>query len=301
MSSDDDAHEPDDRSEPATTTGSSTASAPTLYRLDAEQSTADYLRDMWNRRDFAVALPLEQLKVAHQDRLLGNIWHLFNPLLSGAVYYVIFGVILDTSRNIDHFVMWLMIGVFSYQLTTTAVVQGARSITGNVGLMRALRFPRALLPISSVLSGLMQFGFQWLILAGGAIISGVGLSSRWFLIPLILVLQTMLNLGLAFIVARMNDLFPDVEQVVPFVFRLLMYASGVMFPVRAFVGPDSPQYVRLIVEWNPILHILEMYRWAVLGTPVEVVGVVHASLVSVVVLIVGFRFFRAGEDRYGLR
>jgi teichoic acid transport system permease protein len=273
---------------------------PGLRRLDVEQSSANYLRGMWQRREFAIALPVENLRVAHQNTLLGNVWHLFNPLLSVAVFYVIFGVMLNTSRGVDHFILWLVIGVFTYQLTSTSVTQGARALTGNVGLMRSMRFPRALLPVSSVLAGLFHFGFEVAIMVLVAFASGVGPSTRWLVFPLILALQSTLNLGGAFVTARLNDTFSDVEQLIPFVFRLLMYLSGVMFPIRSFVKEDTPQLVKVFIDWNPLINILEMYRWALLGTSVDPRGIVNTVIVALVLLVFGFRFFRAGEPRYGL-
>lgn len=271
-----------------------------MRRLDVELPTGQYLRSMWERREFAIALPVEQVHVAHQNTLLGNIWHLFNPLLSVGVYYVIFGIMLHTSKGIDNFILWLVVGVFTYQLTSSAVNQGARALTSNSGLMRSMRFPRALLPLSSVLSGLLHFGFELTIIALVAFATGAPINSRWALVPLILVLQTTLNLGGAMIAARLNDTFSDIEQLIPFVFRLLMYLSGVMFPIRSFVGPGTPKLVRLFIDWNPMVNILELYRWALLGTAVNRAGIVHTIIVAVLVFTFGLRFFRAGEARYGL-
>ena len=95
------------------------------------------------RRDFAVALPFEEVRSTHQDTLLGNLWHLANPMLSVAVYYLVFGVMLDVSRGIDNYILFLMVGVFTFNLTARCVLGGATSISNNQGLMRSIRFPSA--------------------------------------------------------------------------------------------------------------------------------------------------------------
>ena len=122
---------------------------------------------MWDRREFAIEVPLGQLRrSAHKLTLLGNLWHLGNPLLSVAVYYLIFGVIFEVNRGVDNFLIWLMIGVFAFRLTSSTVLGGANAITSNVGLIRAMRFPRALLPTSVVTSELLTFGIELGVIAG---------------------------------------------------------------------------------------------------------------------------------------
>jgi teichoic acid transport system permease protein len=265
-------------------------------------STGEYLRQMWGRRSFAVAMPLEEVRATHQDTLLGNVWHLINPLLSVAVFYLIFGVVFQASRDIDNYVLWLMIGVFAFGLTMRSVLAGATSISANLGLMRAMRFPRALLPVSTVIGRLLTFGFEFAVLLVVALITGEGLSRRLVVIPLIIVLHTALNLGGAFIAARLNDAYSDIQQVIPFIFQLLRYVSGVMFSVDQFLATDSEYpLVGRLIALNPLVQILDLYRWALMGTTINPARVVECAVISGLLLVFGFRFFRANELSYGQR
>jgi teichoic acid transport system permease protein len=265
-------------------------------------STGEYLRQMWGRRSFAVAMPLEEVRATHQDTLLGNVWHLINPLLSVAVFYLIFGVVFQASRDIDNYVLWLMIGVFAFGLTMRSVLAGATSISANLGLMRAMRFPRALLPVSTVIGRLLTFGFEFAVLLVVALITGVGLSRRLVVIPLIIVLHTALNLGGAFIAARLNDAYSDIQQVIPFIFQLLRYVSGVMFSVDQVLATDSEYpLVGRLIALNPLVQILDLYRWALMGTTINPARVVECAVISGLLLVFGFRFFRANELSYGQR
>jgi len=272
-----------------------------LKSVNAQLSTWDYLTEMWDRRDFAVAVPLEQLRSQHKTTFLGNLWHLGNPILSISVYYFIFGKLLHTDRGIDHFLLWLTIGFFVFRLTSSSVLGGATSISNNKGLIRAIRFPRALLPVSVVSSGVMTFAIELTILAGLSIVSGVGLSRRLLLLPLIVLVHSALNLGGAFIAARLNEAYRDVQQIIPFLFRLLFYLSGVIFPIERYVN-DSDSisgWMRAIISYNPMLRIIDLYRWAFLGTPINVHATWVAVAISIGLLIFGFRYFRAAEWRYG--
>jgi teichoic acid transport system permease protein len=271
-----------------------------LRPLNAVLPTRQYLAAMWARRDFAIALPLEEVRSTHQDTLLGNLWHLANPMLSVAVYYLVFGVMLDVSRGVDNYILWLMIGVFAFNLTSRCVLGGATSISSNQGLMRSIRFPRALLPFSVIVSKLMTFGFELAVLGVVALATGEGISWRWAVLPLVVVLHSGLNLGGAFVTARLNDSFRDIQQIIPFLFRLLMYVSGVMFPLDTYLTEENagsilPELIRL----NPLIGILDMYRWVFLGEPVYDGDLIKGVAGAVVLLIFGFWFFRSAEPKYG--
>jgi ABC-type polysaccharide/polyol phosphate export permease len=116
---------------------------------------------------------------------------------------------------------------------------------------------------------------------------------------LVLLVHSALNLGGAFVAARLNDSYRDVQQLIPFLFRLLMYISGVMFPIRQFIGDDLNPWIRRFIEWNPLVAVLELYRAVFLGTPVDWTATVRFLMMTAVMLLLGFRFFRAHELEYG--
>lgn len=271
-----------------------------LVPLNAHLPAGEYLAAMWARRDLAIALPIEEVRAAHQNTLLGNVWHLANPMLSVAVYYLVFGVILNVSSSTPNYILWLMIGVFAFGLTNKCVLGGAISISRNQGLMRSIRFPRALLPVSVIVSKLLTFGFEILILAAVAIATGESITSRWLLLPLVIGVHSALNLGGAFITARLNDSFRDVEQIIPFLLRLLTYLSGVMFPLDRFLSDGQHGKITTLIRLNPLVAVLDLYRWVFLGTTVTTGEVVRLVLTTGIVLVFGFYYFRSAESRYGL-
>lgn len=280
------------------TTNSDSSSG--LTSVNAVLSTREYLAAMWNRREFAIEVPLQQLRATHQTTLLGNVWHLGNPLLFVAVYYLIFGVIFEVNRGVDHFLLWLTMGVFAFQLTSKTVLGGANAITNNTGLIRAIKFPRALLPVSVVISQLLSFGIEIGLLIAMVLLGGVGVSKRWLLLPLVLIAHTALNLGGALIAARLNDTFKDIQQIIPFVFRLLMYLSGVMFPLeRILSGLDGRPWLVTVFSLNPLARIIDLYRWVLLGTTFTGGYLIAAAAIPFLVLWFGFRYFKAVEWRYG--
>jgi len=269
-----------------------------LRTTDVSQSAIAYLRHMWARRHFAYSMPAERFRSRHQNTVLGNVWNLLNPLLTAGVYYLIFGVILNASRGVDNYILWLVIGLFAFRLTSSTVGRGATSITARQGLVRSLRFPRALLPVSTTIGEIMTFTFEVSILFVFAFATGESISWKVLLLPFVVALHTVFNLGLAFIVARLNDSFRDVQQIIPFVFMLARYLVGVMVPIDRFADA-APAPIYYTLAWNPMVQILELYRWIFMDVPVSLYDVAHALVLAVAVLAVGFKFFIGAEHRYG--
>jgi teichoic acid transport system permease protein len=272
-----------------------------LKSINQTLSTREYLMAMLDRWEFALEVPREELRAAHQNTLLGNVWHLFNPILTVAVYYLIFGVIFEVNRGVDNFLIWLTIGVFAFRLTSSTVLGGANAITSNSGLIRAMRFPRALLPVSTVVSNLLTFAIELGLVALLVVFfTHAGISSRWLILPAVVALHTALNLGGAFIAARLNDAFKDVQQIIPFLFRLLQYLSGVMFPIQRLIeGLGDHTLAATIASLNPVMRIIEMYRWVFLGTAYDWGNLWITMGLATGILWFAFRFFRAAEWRYG--
>lgn len=267
-----------------------------LIVLGASPSTRGYLRDLWARREYSIAVPLSSVRSQHMDTLLGNLWHLVNPLLMIGVYYLVFGVIIETDRGVENFLAFLSLGVFIFRFSQNSIQQCASAITANEGLIRSIYFPRALLPIASVIEQVLVLLPSMVVLVAITLLSGVMPDPRWLVLPLILILQTTFNLGAGLIAARVTDTFRDFKNILPFVFRILFYLSGVIYSVDAYVESET---LRSLFHANPLYAFLTLARWSLLGTTLPGTVVLSTVLWSLGLLVIGFQFFRAAEIRYG--
>ena len=129
-----------------------------LQPSDQASKMSIYFAQVWKRRHFIWVMTSERFRSRNLDTYLGKIWNVLNPLLTVLVYYLIFGVVLGVNRGIENFALWLTIGVFSFRFTQASVIQASSSISSRIGLVRALKFPRLALPISSVLGELLAVG-----------------------------------------------------------------------------------------------------------------------------------------------
>jgi teichoic acid transport system permease protein len=256
----------------------------------------DYIAELWQRRDFLVRVPLEDLKTQNAHTLLGGIWFLLNPLLQVGVYFFVFGVIIRVDQGIEQYLAFLTIGVFVFLYTQRVVTEGARSVVANIGLVRTVRFPRATLPISSTVGQVLAFGPVLAVMLIVVLAHGNWPHIRWLLVPAVFILQTSFSLGAGFIAARYNHTYRDLESLLPFVFRLLFYLSGVLYSVDRMVANDA---LRILFLANPLYCFVTIWRWALIGTQASGDVWIASVMWSVISLSVGFKVFRDRENSYG--
>ncbi|MGW2741526.1 ABC transporter permease [Streptomyces sp. NPDC001450] len=270
----------------------------------ARPSLTEYVRQLWGRRHFILAFSQAKLTAQYSQAKLGQLWQVATPLLNAAVYYFIFGVILHASRGMskDVYIPFLVTGVFVFTFTQSSIMSGVRAISGNLGLVRALHFPRASLPVSFSLQQLQQLLFSMIVMFVVAIGFGSYPSLSWLLIVPVLVLQFLFNTGLALIVARMGAKTPDLAQLMPFILRTWMYASGVMFSISKMME-GRPEWVVRLLQVNPAAVYMDLMRFALIdgygasNLPPHVWAI--ALFWAVVVFAGGFVYFWKAEERYG--
>ena len=267
-----------------------------LFPADRSVDLRSYVRAIIERRGYVWYVAISQLRRQQMDSVLGNLWHLLNPALQIAVYYIIFGVVLEVDRGVDNFVAFIAVGLFVFQFSQKSTMAGARSISTNWNLIRSLWFPRAMLPVTSTLTELLAFLPAVIVMLAVCVATGEPLLVTWILIPFLIVGQTMFNLGAALVVARLTNHVQDVQQLLPYIFRLLFYASGVLFLVDAYV---SHSRWRLVFELNPFYGYVSLYRWAVLGFDVSQRLVLITVLWTVFLLVFALWWFKRAERSYG--
>lgn len=264
---------------------------------DADHSIdlRSYLIELWSRRDYVKYVSQSNLRSQQMNTILGNVWHLLNPALQIAVFYLIFGVILGVDRGVDNLLAFISVGLFAYQFSTKSITSGSRAIVANRPLLRSIWFPRAMLPVTSSVTEF--FAFVPVLFVMAAVCLGTGEEPRitWLAVPLILAMQWIFNLGLAMVMARVANHVVDVQQFLPYIFRLMLYGSGVLFLIDEYVENSSYQ---LLFELNPFYGFVSMWRWAVLSYPIDSAIVWLTAITTIVALTAGFWYFRSGERGY---
>lgn len=268
-----------------------------LIRLGGRQPLGAYVRDIWGRREFALTVPLGELRAQNMDSILGNVWHLLNPLLLIGVYYVVFDVILSVGdRGVENFVAFLSIGILTFFYTRKSLTAGAKSLVTNMPLVRSIRFPRAILPLAAVIKETVALGPALVAIASVVLLTGERPHPAWLLVVPAFAVQMTFNLGGALLLARLADHFRDVQQVLPYFFQIWLYVSGVFYSVEHYVQ-DPVQ--RAMFGLNPAYVYISMVRDAILDGAFAPGTWAIGVLWAVAALVGGGVYFRAREQDYG--
>jgi teichoic acid transport system permease protein len=241
-------------------------SAPNPPKTSTRRAALRYLQGLWSRREFAWYMAMGNLKARNASTTLGLIWWVLNPLLLGAIYWFVFGILLGLSRDLSN----LLTGLFVFYFSSTSITGGANSIIANSRLLANLSFPRLIMPVVSVTEAavgfLVSIPVLYLILGPG---QGTwpGIELLW-LFPIIFVLHTVFNLGLASLAARLAVPFRDINNLLPYLIRLWMYLSPIIY-TAAFVNERAPEPWNSLYNLNPMVPILSVYRTALLGLPLD--------------------------------
>ncbi len=274
-----------------------TSRDPELTDARATERLGSYLATTWQRREYMWYVANQELRSRQINSVLGNLWHLLNPLLQISVFFLFFGLVLDTTRGVDNFLAYLSIGIFVYGFSQKCAMSGAKSLTKYRGLIQIVAFPRATLPLTTTMTEALATLPAYAVMLIMTWATGDAPQLSWLLIIPFFGMQTAFGAGLAMITARAVSHLADIQQVLPFIFRLGFYFSGVLFNVNAYI--DGKSY-ELLFRLNPLYCYLEIYRGALLESAVvdwELFGI--AAAWTLAVLVGGFWWFRRAEDSYG--
>src|SRR6266536_1798768 len=208
------------------------ATAHGLTQSAARPTLRQYLAEVWSRRQFIWAFASAKNLSLYTEAKLGQVWQVLTPLLNAGVYYLIFGVLLGISRGVPDYIPFLVTGIFVFNFTQRACITSSVVMRDNLPLIRALPFPRGCLPLGYVVIELQQLLLSFTVLVVSILSYGKPITWYWLLIFPILALQTLFNVGCSFMLARWGSGFDDVSQLLPFIIRTWMYASGVIFSIQ---------------------------------------------------------------------
>ena len=266
------------------------------------------MRQLWERRHFILTYATSRNVSKYSSSALGQLWQVLTPLLNAAIYFLMFGLILGGSKNVPNYPAFLLTGMFVFTYTQRTVTAGAKSISGNLSLIRALHFPRASLPLAYTIQELQQLAISMGVLLVLVVVTGELPNWFWLLIPVVLLLQTLFNIGAGLVIARLGSSMRDLNQLLPFITRTWLYASGVFFSIQDKVvkSAELPQWVANVMYLNPAASYIEWMRDILIKTyhpenghnpPMMVV--LSCVFWAVFALGFGFWYFWRAEERYG--
>ena len=252
------------------------------------------LRDLWKYRELIYFLTWRDIKVRYKQTILGASWAVIQPLVNMVVLTIIFGRLANMStegipRPIFTFTALLPWGLFSKALS-----DAGRSMLSNRSMITKIYFPRLIIPLSSVMGGLVDFAIQFGVLLGMMVYYRFAPTLNIWTLPFFLLLSLITALGFGLWLSALNVLYRDVGYILPFLTQLWLLLTPV-----AYSASEVPAKWQLIYALNPMAGVVEGFRWALLGTatapgPILIVS----TTISVLLLISGLYYFRRMERTF---
>ena len=252
------------------------------------------LGELWEARELVYFLIWRDIKVRYKQTVLGAGWALIQPLFTMLIFSLFFGRLAKVPSDNIPYPLFSFTALVPWTYFANALNQASNSLVSNSSLIKKVYFPRLAIPISKVLSALIDFGLAFVLLLGMSLYYGIHPTVRVLWLPLFLLLAMVTALGAALWLSAMNVRFRDIEQALPFLIQVWLFATPIAYPSSLL----SPRW-RTLYAINPMVGVVEGFRWSLLGantTPGPMLVV--SSLAAVATLVSGAYWFRRLEKTF---
>lgn len=256
------------------------------------------VRDLWRYRELLVFLVWRDLKVRYKQTALGAAWIILQPLINMVIFSLLFGGLLKVPSGKVAYPVFALAALVPWNYFSSSLTKASTSLVNNVNMITKVYFPRLIIPISGVLSGLVDFLISFVLLLLLIAYYRVQLTPAMLLLPVLVVLAVGAALGFSLWLSALNVRFRDVNYLVPFLVQAWMYVTPVIYSTTLI-----PERYRFLLALNPMTGVVEGFRWALLGDqlanvqpPVQVILV--SAAITLLVLVSGLLFFRNMERTF---
>jgi lipopolysaccharide transport system permease protein len=256
------------------------------------------LRELWEYRELLYFLTWRDIKVRYKQTAAGVAWAILQPLFTMAVFSLVFGVMGRLPSDGLPYPVFAFAALVPWTFFATGLTQSTNSLVGSANLIKKVYFPRLAIPISTMLSGVVDFALAFVVLLGMMAFYGIAPTVNVLWLPLFLTLAFVTSLGVGLWLTALNVQFRDVRHIVPFLTQFWLFATPIAYSssmVREKFGPVWQALYGL----NPMVGVVESFRWALLDTssaPGPMVAV--SSVVAVLLLVSGAYYFRRLERTF---
>ncbi|MBA3865300.1 MAG: ABC transporter permease [Solirubrobacterales bacterium] len=248
-------------------------------------------RDLWRYRDLASQIALRDITVRYRQTFLGAAWAVLQPIGFMVVFSLFFGSLAGISSDGLPYPLFSLAALVPWTFFSNALLLGSDSLVSNSALVSKIYFPRIFMPFGVVVAGFVDIAISFVILI--AIVLFWGYSPSWgiLLVPILVAIAALAALGVGAALSALNVRYRDVKYVVPFGIQMWLFASPVAYP-SSLIGEPW----RLVSAINPMVGVIEGFRWATLGSgdaPLDLMGI--SALSAIVLLLVGLAYFDRAE------
>lgn len=268
--------------------------------IEPQQGLLDVnFKEIWNYRDLLFLFVKRDVVTVYKQTVLGPIWFFVQPIMTMLVYIVVFGNIAGIPTDGIPKPLFYLSGIIIWNYFSECFLKTSDTFTVNQDMFGKVYFPRLIMPLSKVVSGLIKFFIQFflfIVVYLYFLVDGVPvqLGVELLLVPYFIVLMALLGLGFGLIFTSMTTKYRDLKFLIQFGVQLLMYATPIIYPMS-----EIPEKIRYFIFFNPLSHIVEGFKLAFLGQgSLTTSGLLYSSFCTLIVLIVGILIFNKTEKTF---
>jgi lipopolysaccharide transport system permease protein len=244
------------------------------------------LAELWRYRELLLLLTLRDIRLRYKQTVLGIAWVVLQPLLTMAVFTIFFGNLGGIPSDGKPYALFVLAALLPWQLFAYALTQSSNSLVNEQRLITKVYFPRLIVPLASVLSGVVDFLVAFVLMVVGMTFFGVAPTWGVLTVPAFLLLALLAALAVGLWLSALNVQYRDVRYTIPFLTQFWMFVTPVAYPASLVPAAYRPLY-----GLNPMAGVVEGFRWALLGTEAPDWGLMAVSAGTVLVLLVGGLFY----------
>lgn len=252
------------------------------------------VKELWQFRELLYFLSWRDIKVRYKQTALGASWAIIQPFMTMIVFSVFFGKLAKMPSDGIPYPIFAFAALVPWTFFSNGLTQSGNSLVQSAGMLKKVYFPRLIVPASSVLSGIVDFVFAFAVLLGMMLWYGIAPTANVVWLPLMLMLAFGTAFGVGLWLSAMNVQFRDVRYTIPFITQFWLFATPIAYPSSLLSEPW-----RTVYGINPMVGVVEGFRWALLGTDTAPGPVIVVSVVTMLtILIAGLFYFRRMENTF---
>lgn len=263
--------------------------------LEAGKAEAHYWKDIWRYRELLWFLAWRDILVRYKQTIIGIAWSLIRPLLTMIVFTIIFGKLAQLPSNGVPYPILVFTALLPWQFFSNALSDSSNSLLSNAGMISKVYFPRLIVPSSSIVVSFVDFFIAMALMFALMFWFEIWPTWRIIIIPALLALTVATALGAGLWFAALNTKYRDFRYIVPFLIQFGLYVSPV-----GFSSDIVPEKWRLLYSANPMVAVIDGFRWAIIGSKVQIYwpGFILSCALIVFILLTGIMYFRKTERTF---
>lgn len=263
--------------------------------IESDSGLAHYWQDLWIYRGLFLFLSWRDVLVRYKQTVVGVAWAVLRPLIAMTILVIVFGKLAKLPSGGTPYPILVFAAMLPWQLFASGLTESSNSLVANANMISKVYFPRLIVPTSSVIISLVDFLISFAILIALMVLYQFPFSWRLLTLPAFLFLALLPTLGLGYWLSALNVKYRDFRHVVPFIVQVGLYISPV-----GFSSSIVPEKWRLLYSLNPVVGVIDGFRWAIVGNDADwyLPGFIMSVLVGMVVFVLGLVYFMRAEKKF---